>query len=658
MNNDLIFSLDIGTRTIIGIVGEYSEDNTFKVLAYAKQEHRKRNMYDGQIHDIEGVAVTVRQIIKELEDKLNQKLNIVSIAAAGRSLKTHKIKIEKEIDYGNEITRRQIDALELEAVQKAEKELNESQAEKNGKSKYYNIGYTVNSYYLEDDKIESLFGHKGNKIGVELLSTFLPQVVIESLYSVISKVGLEIGSITLEPIAAINVAIKKELRLLNLALVDIGAGTSDIAITRDGEITAYGMTQLAGDEITERLSREYLLDFTSSEKLKVELSKKEDHEFTDIVGVTYSLKTSQITEQIADVIDKIAHEITRVILEYNNKSPDAVFLVGGSSQMPMIREKIAENLGIPKERVSIRDTSFVENIEGLDDLTGPDMITPMGIAIEAVGNKYKNFLKISFNGEEVRIFNTDNIKVSDVLVLTGYNPRKLMPKAGEDFIYFINGKKRKILGKAGINPEIFVNLEIANLKTRLSDGDIIEIKEYEIEAIEKPSLYEIVNSEKNIIYNDKEYNLIKKIRVNGNRIHSDVELNQGDQILVEEIETIGEFLDEYKISKIDHKIFVNDLKVDKDYLLKKGDYLVILEEGMDENSKAQTKANKTIKLLVNNKKMEISYKKEKFLFVDIFDYIDFDLTRLRGKLVLKVNGQDAEYLQELRNEDHLKIDWE
>ncbi len=76
-------------------------------------------------------------------------------------------------------------------------------------------------------------------------------MVVEGLYSVILKSNLQVDNITLEPIAAINVAIKEELRLLNLALVDIGAGTSDIAITKDGKIIAYAMTSTAGDEITE-----------------------------------------------------------------------------------------------------------------------------------------------------------------------------------------------------------------------------------------------------------------------------------------------------------------------------------------------------------------------------------------------------------------------
>lgn len=655
MENNQIFSLDIGTRTIIGLVGEYRDDETFEVAAYAKREHKRRNMHDGQIHDIEGVAVTVKEIVQELESKLDKKLKTVSIAAAGRSLRTHKIRLEKEIDEKTEISRRMVETLELEAVQKSEKELNRIEKNNDKNLKYYNIGYTVNSYYLEEDKMELLIGHKASKIGVELLSTFLPQIVIESLYSVISKVGLEIGSITLEPIAAIKVAIKEDLRLLNLALVDIGAGTSDIAITKDGQITAYGMTQIAGDEITERLAKEYLLDFKGSEKLKIELSEKEEHEFVDIVGVPYKLKTSQIMSSIIDIIDKIAEEISGEILKYNNKSPDAVFLVGGSSQMPMIREKIGEKLGLSRERVSIRDTSFIENIEGVDLLTGPDMVTPIGIAFEAIEGQYKNFLKLVFRGEEVRIFNTDNIKVSDVLVVTGYNPRNLLSQTGKDFIYFINGKKRKIIGDSPSNPDILVNGKIGNLKTRLSDGDIIDIKEYKIENTKPPKLYDLVNNYKEVIFNNKSYNLIKEIKVNGHSVDKDLTLEEKDRIELENIKTVLDFLDYYDFNFREYKAFVNGSKVDSDYQLKKGDYLEIVEKTRELDGKIK---NNTIKLLVNEEEKEIVYKKDKFLFVDIFDYIDFDLSQVRGQLVLKINGMDAEYLKELSDGDSLAIYWE
>lgn len=111
--------------------------------------------------------------------------------------------------------------------------------------------------------------------------------------------------------------------------------------------------------------------------------------------------------------------------------------------MPGLKEILADNIGLPKERVSIRDTSFIENVQGIDEeLKGPDIITPIGIAIEGASEQYKNFLEIEFNGEDIRLFNTEMAKVSDLLVLTGYNPRKLMPKSGENFVYYLNGEKK------------------------------------------------------------------------------------------------------------------------------------------------------------------------------------------------------------------------
>jgi hypothetical protein len=74
--------------------------------------------------------------------------------------------------------------------------------------------------------------------------------VVDGLYSAVEKVGLSVSNMTLEPIAAINVAIPINFRMLNIALVDVGAGTSDLCITRDGSIAAYGMIPYAGDELT------------------------------------------------------------------------------------------------------------------------------------------------------------------------------------------------------------------------------------------------------------------------------------------------------------------------------------------------------------------------------------------------------------------------
>lgn len=81
--------------------------------------------------------------------------------------------------------------------------------------KLYCVGYTVKNYYLNDYVIGNLLLQKGQKIAAEVIATFLPRYVIDSLYSVMKKVGLIVDSLTLEPIAAMEAAIPKKLRLLN-----------------------------------------------------------------------------------------------------------------------------------------------------------------------------------------------------------------------------------------------------------------------------------------------------------------------------------------------------------------------------------------------------------------------------------------------------------
>ena len=141
--------------------------------------------------------------------------------------------------------------------------------ENDTKFKFYCVGYSVVKYYLNEDIFSNLEGHKAERISEDIIVTFLPEDVVDGLYSACNLAGLEVANMTLEPIAAINVAIPEAFRMLNIALVDVGAGTSDISITRDGSIIAYGMIPFAGDEITEMLVQHYLVDFKTAEHIKL-----------------------------------------------------------------------------------------------------------------------------------------------------------------------------------------------------------------------------------------------------------------------------------------------------------------------------------------------------------------------------------------------------
>ena len=262
-DNDLIFALDIGTRSVVGIVGR-NEGDRFKVLDIEMAEHRKRAMIDGQIDNIRQVAELARLVTQRLEERLGVQLRRVCVAAAGRALQTQKGSFEMELPDDGVITVEQVGQLEAGAVSAAEEALRTGE---DARRQLFLVGYTVTQYRLDHYPLLTLVDHSGKTVEADVVATFLPGEVVESLYAAMRAAGLQVASMTLEPIAAMNAAIPAELRLLNRALVDIGAGTTDIAICRDGSVVGYTMVTMAGDEITEALMREFLIDFQTAEEL-------------------------------------------------------------------------------------------------------------------------------------------------------------------------------------------------------------------------------------------------------------------------------------------------------------------------------------------------------------------------------------------------------
>ncbi|MBO7355635.1 MAG: cell division protein FtsA, partial [Lachnospiraceae bacterium] len=258
---NLVFGLDIGTRSIVGTVGFEAEDG-FHVLAQEIREHESRAMLDGQIHDIGRVGQTILAVKNALEERLERSLTEVCIAAAGRVLKTVTVNVSLEFDSEQEVRDEDIYNLSMSGIEQA---YSEFQSKNDTDMKFYCVGYTPMRYYLNGYQIGNLNGHKAKKIAADLIATFLPDDVVDGLYKATGVAGLHVANLTLEPIAAIQVAIPEKFRLLNLALVDVGAGTSDISITKDGSITAYGMIPVAGDSLTDVLVQKCLVDFDMAE---------------------------------------------------------------------------------------------------------------------------------------------------------------------------------------------------------------------------------------------------------------------------------------------------------------------------------------------------------------------------------------------------------
>lgn len=554
---ELFFSLDIGTRTVVGIVGVFHDD-VFEILDYEVEEHKKRAMYDGQVHDINLVTDTVTNVKKKLEKRLDANLEKVSVAAAGRSLKTCKVRVERDIDSLTYIDGDMIASLEIEAIQKAQREMKELDSIEN--EEYYCVGYAVTNYFLNRSIIGNLVGQRGKNMGVEVIATFLPKTVVDSLQTVIKQAGLSIYNMTLEPIAAMDVAIHDNIRLLNIALVDIGAGTSDIALTKDGTIFAFAMVPTAGDEITEKIAESFLLDFNTAEKVKLSLSKKKIIKFKDIMGIKNQVEAEKIIKAIEPAVRDLAEQICNKIIEYNGRAPSAVFLIGGGSCTPKLAEYIAENLGLQKDRVGVRKTDIIKGVNfDSKKMLGPEFITPIGIGVSANKIKKNDFIHIVINDRPVKLLNTGRITVADVLVFIGFNPRLLIGSKGNDLHFRINGREQVVKGRGGEPALIFINDIQSNINSQVSNGDIIRIKSAAGGEKPKLSIREAVTeiSKKIVTINGKEYELKIHIKVNGEIVHDRYEIMDGDDISITYSDTIGEILEDLMIPKDSFYITVN-----------------------------------------------------------------------------------------------------
>ncbi len=472
--DDMVFALDIGTRSIIGIVG-IVEENKVKIVAIDQEEHSERAMIDGQIENIEKVSTLAEKMKKRIEAKLRIKLQKVCVAAAGRALRTRRADFELELPGTQLIDDEIISRLEAGAISKAEEAFEQDNHAEGDARRFYLVGYTVCQYFLDQYPISNLKDHRGQHVKADLIATFLPSEVVESLYTTMHKIGLEVASITLEPIAAINAAIPENLRLLNLALVDIGAGTSDIAACTSGSVTGYTMATVAGDEITETIMKEYLVDFDTAEKIKAQIDTEEVLTFNNILGIEQKLSKETIFESIQHTSDQLCKEIAEKIIEINGTAPSALFLAGGGSKLAGLKEGLTAALEMDANRVAVAGNYFQASAYSEEyDLNNPVYTTPLGIVISSGLNLINDSFRVVLNNKPAKLFRSGSFTALNLLMMNGYQFRDILGRSGANLSVTVNGERKIFYGTAAQPASLLINKKEGKLSDVIHAGDVID----------------------------------------------------------------------------------------------------------------------------------------------------------------------------------------
>lgn len=568
MNN--VFGLDIGTRNVVGTVGYQTDDKEFVVTAQYVREHETRAMLDGQIHDIGRVAKTIKEVKDELEKQTGQPLEEVCIAAAGRVLKTVTTHVEYEYAQESVVTGEDVHTLNLLGIEKAQEALKEVN---DTSYKFYCVGYSTVKFFLNDEVFISLEGHKANKIGEDIIVTFLPEDVVDGLYAAVGQAGLSVANMTLEPIAAINVAIPENYRMLNIALVDVGAGTSDISITRDGSIIAYGMIPHAGDEMTEVIVQHFLVDFNMAESIKLQSTTSDTVTYKDIMSIEHTIPAQDVWDVAAPVVDNIAQEVSAKIRELNgDKTVSACFVVGGGGKIHGFTEKLAEDLDLPEERVALRGEEVLGDVtfEQEDIKKDPLLVTPIGICLNYYEQR-NNFIMVRFNGERIKLYDNNRLTIVDAALQAGFSNDELFPKRGTPINFTVNGVARLVRGEAGEGAVVTMNGKPASINTPLEpNSEIIiepstagEAAEYKISQLD-----EYNHSVITFIINGRKVSCPRFVQVNGRLEPEDYSIRENDVIETRNYYTvrqIAQFMD--LVIDTDQMIFVNNEEADLDTLV-------------------------------------------------------------------------------------------
>jgi len=381
----IIVGLDIGTTKIAAIVGRRNEYGKIEILGSGKAE--SIGVKRGVVSNIENTVQSIKKAIEEAEAKSNVKIDYVNVGIAGQHIKSlqHRgIIIRKNTD--DEIVQKDVDDL-LESM----RNLNMSPGEE--------IIDVIPQEYIVDGEpgIREPVGMLGNSLEANFHIIIGQTTAAKNIFKCVRKSDLDIVDLILEPIASARAVLSEEEKEAGVALIDIGGGTTDVAIFHDGIIRHTAVIPFGGDVITEDVKEGCSIIKKHAEELKVKFgsalaSENKEEEVVAIPGlrgrppkeITLKNLASIIQARTEEIIEHIYFEIKNS--GYENKLIAGIVLTGGGAMLKHIAQLtefmtgMDTRIGYPNEHLS-DGTS--------EELASPTYSTGIGLVIEGF-ERYDN----------------------------------------------------------------------------------------------------------------------------------------------------------------------------------------------------------------------------------------------------------------------------
>jgi sulfur carrier protein ThiS len=243
-----------------------------------------------------------------------------------------------------------------------------------------------------------------------------------------------------------------------------------------------------------------------------------------------------------------------------------VFVVGGGGKITGFVETLAEYLDLPVDRVALRGSEVMGNIEFLQKEICVDslLVTPVGICLNYYEQK-NNFIFVTVNGERIKLYDNSKLSVVDAAMQVGYPNEDLFPKRGEALEYTVNGEKRMRRGASGEAAVVKLNGKEAALSDALAQNDKIEIIASTQGEAARMTVEELPEYHANMefTFNKKKIKCPRFVKVNGELVSGFYDIQEDDRVEVVDYYTLEQIL-EFMDILYRGKIYVNNALAEMD----------------------------------------------------------------------------------------------
>ncbi|MCM1579197.1 MAG: hypothetical protein NC078_10405, partial [Ruminococcus sp.] len=363
-------------------------------------------------------------------------------------------------------------------------------------------------------------------------------------------------------------------------------------ISQNGSIVAYAMATIAGDEITEEIIQNYLVDFETAEEMKV-TPLGEDVVFTDILGFEHTVDSNEFYSSLYPAVDELADTIARNILEANGSAPAAVFLVGGGSLIPDLTTLVSDKLQIPENRVAVGGQTYQKNIiRGTEETSGPEYVTPIGIGITATLQTGYDFSIVTLNGSKIRLFDSKAVTVADILMNAGYKTTQIIGKSGRGLTFTLNGEKQSVRGETSNPASIEVNGNSVPLEYTVKKGDVIQFTPATVGQNASVCISDIVGdiSMHKVSVDGVEYSFGSAAKVGGEVVSGSYSIQNYDDIVIDTVETLDELIFTLPFPCENLNFYKGERLIKGDYVLSPNDAFTTREKSGKSKENAPNRA--------------------------------------------------------------------